>query len=633
MIRNSMCVSGAIAGALLILLSSPASAAPAAVAWTNLVNASASGATVTKVSGCSTCYDGGATSQQQLTSGSISFAVPAGQGLFVGLGHDTSASTSYTIDYAFRFYGNGTWEVREGGVYKTEGPYSSSDQYTIAISGSTVTYSRNGSVVYTSKTAASGTYVVDTSLETIGAAVQNAQVTTTSGSSGTTSTSGGSGGTSTSGGGTSSGSGGVTWTSVVNASASGSTVTKTSGCGTCFDAGGISTQQIAGTGSVTFTVNAGYLMRVGIGHDVSSSTSDDIDYSFQFYGTGTWEVRESGVYKTEGPYASSDTYTISVDSSGVKYYRNGSLVYTSKIQPASTLVVHASLAGIGGAVQNAAMAGAVSGTGSTSSGSGSTSSGSSSASSGSTTLRVLQWNTHHGGIGTDGVWDQNRLATWAASFNPDVISFIEIEKDDSYGDVDGPEVYKSLLEQKTGKTWYYVFAQEYGQWDSAGKGNLIMSTYPIQASNRYELVHNGDRSIAMAEITVNNRPITLIATHLDPYDATLRLTQATEVTTWAAPQPENRILTGDMNAWPDQTSIAQYDTLYNDSWAVAQANGTAVAFSGNNGETKNGRIDYIFSSKNASNLSVVSSQVYDTRDANGNMPSDHRPVLTVFKVN
>jgi endonuclease/exonuclease/phosphatase family metal-dependent hydrolase len=249
-----------------------------------------------------------------------------------------------------------------------------------------------------------------------------------------------------------------------------------------------------------------------------------------------------------------------------------------------------------------------------------------------TQLRVLQWNTHHGGVGTDGVWDPNRLATWAASFNPDVISFIEIEKDDSWGDVDGPELYKSLLEQKTGKTWYYVFAQEYGQWDSAGKGNLIMSTYPIQSEDRYELVNNYDRSIAMATITVNNRDITLINTHLDPYDATLRLTQATEVVGWAAAQPENRILMGDMNAWPNQSSIAEFDNFYNDTWVVASNNGTATAFAGNNGETKNGRIDYIFASKNASSLTVVSSQVYDTRDANGNTPSDHRPVLTTFTV-
>jgi hypothetical protein len=34
----------------------------------------------------------------------------------------------------------------------------------------------------------------------------------------------------------------------------------------------------------------------------------------------------------------------------------------------------------------------------------------------------------------------------------------------------------------------------------------------------------------------------------------------------------------------------------------------------------------------AVNLPVTSSQVFDTRNRNGNMPSDHRPVLTVFEV-
>src|SRR5205823_4918817 len=105
------------------------------------------------------------------------------------------------------------------------------------------------------------------------------------------------------------------------------------------------------------------------------------------------------------------------------------------------------------------------------------------------------------------------------------------------------------------RTWYYVFAQEFGAWTSAGKGNLILSTYPIETSYQYELVNNADRSLAMAGITVNGRPVTLISTHLDPYSATLRLTQATEVTGFAAVQPENRIIAGDMNAWPDQTSI------------------------------------------------------------------------------
>jgi endonuclease/exonuclease/phosphatase family metal-dependent hydrolase len=263
---------------------------------------------------------------------------------------------------------------------------------------------------------------------------------------------------------------------------------------------------------------------------------------------------------------------------------------------------------------------------------GSTSGSTSSSSTASgTTLRVLQYNTHHGGYGTDGKYDTNRLATWIVRMQPDVVLLNEIEKFTGWGNQNQPEVYKSLLQSKTGKTWYYVFAQEYGDWSSNGKGNLILSTVPLQSIDRHELVHNSDRSIAEAIINWGGRQITLISTHLDPDSQALRLTQATEVTTWAASEPENKILTGDMNAWPDQTSIAQLNKSFYDSWAVAASKGTAIAFSGNTGETKKGRIDYIYYSK-GSKLAVKSSQVYDTRDANGVMPSDHRPVLTTFIV-
>jgi len=252
--------------------------------------------------------------------------------------------------------------------------------------------------------------------------------------------------------------------------------------------------------------------------------------------------------------------------------------------------------------------------------------------SGAVELRVVEWNTHHGGYGTDNVYSPDRLATWVANMNPDVVLLNEIEKNNSWGNQDQPEVYKALLQQKTGRTWYYVFAQEFGDWNARGKGNLILSRYPINVSDRYELVRNADRSIAMAAITVNRRDITFILTHLDPYDQALRLIQATEVTSWAAAQPQNRIIAGDMNAWPDQSSISHFTATYRDSWAVAATNGTARAFAGNNGQTKKGRIDYIFYSAASADLSVKSSQVFDTRDASGAMPSDHRPILTVFNV-
>jgi endonuclease/exonuclease/phosphatase (EEP) superfamily protein YafD len=70
---------------------------------------------------------------------------------------------------------------------------------------------------------------------------------------------------------------------------------------------------------------------------------------------------------------------------------------------------------------------------------------------------------------------------------------------------------------------------------------------------------------------------------------------------------------------------------YVDSWAQAQRDGTAIAYADNpDGRTRHTRLDYIYYSKGATALKLVSSQVFDVRDANGVMPSDHRPVLSVF---
>ena len=247
-------------------------------------------------------------------------------------------------------------------------------------------------------------------------------------------------------------------------------------------------------------------------------------------------------------------------------------------------------------------------------------------------MRVLQWNLHHG-VGTDGKYDINRIATWIANMSPDVVMLNEVEKYTGWGNEDQPARYQSLLESKTGKTWYLLFAQEFGDWSSNGKGHVILSKYPFAATDRVAISY--DRVIADARIVVNGRTISLLVTHLDPDSATRRLTQAKEVTTWALAHPENRILTGDMNAWPDQTSIAEYNKTYNDSWTVATSKGAAYEFSGlsPDGATKSGRIDYIFYSKGVSNVSTVSSQVYDTRDSSGYMPSGHRPVLTTFQIN
>jgi endonuclease/exonuclease/phosphatase family metal-dependent hydrolase len=247
----------------------------------------------------------------------------------------------------------------------------------------------------------------------------------------------------------------------------------------------------------------------------------------------------------------------------------------------------------------------------------------------SSTLRVLDWNTHHGGVGTDGVLDADRLVKKAASFRPDVVSFNEVERYTGWGNYDGPAVMASLMSKYTGQTWYYKFSTATGA--STGNGNMVMSRFPLDSTDVRLLSHN--RSAVDVVVHVNGRSVNVTSTHLDADSTSYRLQQIGELMTWEKGLAEPRIIAGDFNAWPSTTENQTMTQTYIDSWAQAQADGTAVAYAGNTaGNTRNSRIDYIYYSKGATALNLQSSQVFDVRDANGVMPSDHRPVLSVFTV-
>jgi endonuclease/exonuclease/phosphatase family metal-dependent hydrolase len=241
---------------------------------------------------------------------------------------------------------------------------------------------------------------------------------------------------------------------------------------------------------------------------------------------------------------------------------------------------------------------------------------------------VFHWNIHHG-VGTDGVYNLSRFVSWIATCAPNVISLNEVERfNGAWGNEDQPARFRALLQSLTGKTWYYHFAQRVG--NSTGQGNLILTTFPITSTASYEL--SGERSAARVSITVNGRIVNVFSTHLDDQSSSLRATQMNQLKSWMGTFAEQRIVAGDFNTWPSAGEITRITSSYYDTWAVADAAGTAVAFSGNNGETRNSRIDYVFYSKNASHLVLKQARVFDTRDSSGRMPSDHRPMMATFEV-
>jgi len=246
-----------------------------------------------------------------------------------------------------------------------------------------------------------------------------------------------------------------------------------------------------------------------------------------------------------------------------------------------------------------------------------------------TTLRVLQYNTHHGGWGTDGVWDVHRLIASAVKESPDIISFNEVEYKDSWSKGnDDLALYVAELKSQTGKTWYGKFVV--GSGASTGIGNAIASRFPFDATDHDQLT--AGRAILNATIVVNGRTINFFSTHLDESSGGTRLTEVGELQTWTNGIAQDRIICGDFNAQSTDSVSAKMKTLYDDAWEVAESDGVAVTFPGNTGQTRNSRIDYCYYSHSVSGLALKSAQVIDTRDANGVQPSDHRPLLVIFTV-
>jgi endonuclease/exonuclease/phosphatase family metal-dependent hydrolase len=244
----------------------------------------------------------------------------------------------------------------------------------------------------------------------------------------------------------------------------------------------------------------------------------------------------------------------------------------------------------------------------------------------SSALRVLQYNTHHGGWGSDGVYSPDRIVDWIVKSNADIVSLNEIEVRDSWSkNLDQTIVYQDLLQKRTGVTWFKVFVNAHG--GTTGIGNLVLSKLPFIATAAYQL--SDGRAAVDATVDVNGRTINFTSVHLDSEYASYRIREIGELLPWETGLAENRLILGDFNAWPAATEITTMKGTYVDTWLAAQALGTAIG----NGITHGShRIDYIFQSKEAVNVMLVSEQIYATADANGVMPSDHQPVLAVFEV-
>jgi len=252
-------------------------------------------------------------------------------------------------------------------------------------------------------------------------------------------------------------------------------------------------------------------------------------------------------------------------------------------------------------------------------------------------LRVLSWNIDFG-KGTDATANYDRTATWIANIDPDLVALCEMPAEQV-------SLLVSLLNQKTGRTWFWYHVVKY---PGVSEGNLILSKYSFVSTSSHFLSYN--RSVAQATLNVGGKTVNFFATHLDPDSSGVRYTQVGELLSWTSNFAESRIVAGDFNAGPDTSESIQMTGSFYDSWMQAMNLGTASAYPDNpvymHTRTRRGRIDYIFYSRGSGSLFLQSTQIPDVRnlsqtnvviflgtlDDKGVRPSDHNPTIAIFDV-
>src|SRR5918993_2556700 len=151
----------------------------------------------------------------------------------------------------------------------------------------------------------------------------------------------------------------ATWEAPVKVVATDGALTKSGGCEGCQDSGAHSVTQLSGDGAVDFVPASGHRLIAGLGTDLSASTdSSAIDFAFSFWPGDTWEIRERGVYRTDGAFVPGDSFRIAVEAGRVIYRRNGTVVYTSTVPTSYPLAFDVTLFSLNAAISGVTMASA-----------------------------------------------------------------------------------------------------------------------------------------------------------------------------------------------------------------------------------------------------------------------------------
>lgn len=234
----------------------------------------------------------------------------------------------------------------------------------------------------------------------------------------------------------------------------------------------------------------------------------------------------------------------------------------------------------------------------------------------SVTLTVLSYNIHHG-EGVDGKVDLQRLADVIKSTDADLVALQEVDdQTERTGKVD----QTARLAELTGLHGRFVHQIDY---EGGRYGQAILSRFPVSDVTVHWLPGTPDRERRIAgavSVTIGERKLTFVTTHLHHNNAAFRRDQASQLNKLYADPEQIVILAGDLNATPESEPIE----ILSQHWKSATDPSPAMAtFPAVKPERQ---LDYILF-RPQERLQVISAKVIDEPVA-----SDHRPLLVQFKL-
>jgi hypothetical protein len=343
LVDASLYSTGSTLNAAVVSGFSSTSSGDEAAVWASAVGVTVDGNSLTKTA-ANGWGNAGAVSIQQLTSGDGYVEITASETTtyrLLGLSNGNSDASYQDIDFAIDAYAGGQIQVWESGVYKgTYGTFVTGDKLRVAVVSGVVQYYKNGSVVYASAKTPTYPLLVDTSLYSTGSTLSTAVVNGFSAPAPPAGTP-------------------VVWTSAMGVTVNANSLNKTAAEG-WGNAGAISTQQLAaGDGYVEFAASETNTYRLlGLSNGNTDVGYQDIDFAIDAYAGGLICIYENGVYKgSYGTFAPGDNLRVGVVSGVVKYYKNGSVVYTSTKVPTYPLLVDTALYNTGSTLNSVVVSG------------------------------------------------------------------------------------------------------------------------------------------------------------------------------------------------------------------------------------------------------------------------------------